>query len=57
MGSDTTLQRIVRLVEGAQMSKPPIQAVADRVAAYFVPCVIFISLSTWAGWFTAGVSH
>lgn len=54
VGTDTTLQQIVRLVEGAQMSKPPIQAVADRISAYFVPFVILAALATWTGWFIAG---
>lgn len=48
------MQQIVRLVEGAQMSKPPIQAVADRISSYFVPFVILAALTTWAGWFIAG---
>jgi len=55
VGDDTTLKQIVRLVEGAQMSKPPIQAVADRISAYFVPAVILAAICTWLSWFVAGL--
>ncbi|KXZ42129.1 hypothetical protein GPECTOR_199g357 [Gonium pectorale] len=54
VGNDTVLSQIVRLVESAQMSKAPVQAFADRVAALFVPAVIAASLLTWTGWFAAG---
>ncbi len=50
VGRDTVLSQIIRLVQEAQGSKPPIQAIADRVAAYFVPGVIgiaFIAFSIW----------
>lgn len=50
IGADTTLARIVRLVEGAQASKAPIQALVDRVAAVFVPVVVVIALATFAAW-------
>jgi Cu+-exporting ATPase len=54
VGGDTTLASIVRLVERAQMSKAPIQAIADRISAVFVPAVLVAALLTWLGWFAAG---
>ena len=50
VGKDTVLGQIIRLVEQAQASKAPIQAVADRVASYFVPAVIVLALLTFVGW-------
>jgi Cu+-exporting ATPase len=51
VGKDTALAQIVRLVQEAQASKAPIQRLADRVAAVFVPAVIGIALLTFAAWF------
>ena len=50
VGSDTLLSQIVRLVSEAQRTRAPIQRLADVVASYFVPAVIFISLLTFAAW-------
>ena len=50
IGAETTLARIVRLVEGAQASKAPIQRLVDRVSAIFVPVVLAIALLTFVGW-------
>jgi len=51
VGSDTALARIVRMVQDAQASKPPIQRLADRVAAIFVPAVLVVAAVTFAVWF------
>jgi Cu+-exporting ATPase len=50
VGAETTLARIIRMVETAQAEKPPIQRLVDRVSAVFVPVVLGIALVTLAGW-------
>lgn len=53
VGAQTTLARIVKLIEDAQGKKAPIQRFADQVSAYFVPIVIGIALLTFLVWFFA----
>lgn len=60
VGSETMLQQIVQLVEQAQGTRPPIQRLADTVAAYFVPAVIGIAVLVFLGWYlfgTAGLQY
>ncbi|HSM21114.1 MAG TPA: heavy metal translocating P-type ATPase [Rubrivivax sp.] len=54
VGAETTLARIIRMVESAQAAKAPIQRIVDRVSAVFVPVVLVIALLTLGGWLLAG---
>lgn len=54
VGRDTTLSRIVRLVEEAQATKAPVERYADIVAGYFVPAVLAAALASTAFWYFAG---
>jgi Cu+-exporting ATPase len=61
IGEQSTLSRIIALVENAQAKKPPVQRLVDRVAAVFVPVVLLVALAALLGWwlvvgdFTAGL--
>jgi len=50
IGAETTLARIIRMVESAQAAKAPIQRIVDRVSAVFVPIVLGIALVTFVAW-------
>jgi Cu2+-exporting ATPase len=50
-GAETTLSRIISMVNEAQNSKPPVQLLVDKISAVFVPVVILMSLMTFAIWF------
>ena len=61
IGNDSTLSRIIALVEGAQVGKAPVQHLVDRVAGVFVPVVLAVAAAAFLGWWlvagelTAGV--
>ncbi|KQW45505.1 MULTISPECIES: cation-translocating P-type ATPase [unclassified Roseateles] len=50
VGAETTLARVIRMVESAQAAKAPIHRVVDRVSAVFVPVVLAIAALTFGGW-------
>ena len=50
VGEDTTLARIIRMVERAQTGKAPVQRLVDRISAVFVPAVVAIALGVFIGW-------
>ena len=54
VGSETLLARIVQMVGQAQRSRAPIQRLADKVAAWFVPAVVFVAGVTFVAWFLFG---
>ena len=54
VGADTLLSQIIRMVEEAQGAKPPIQRMADRIAAVFVPVVILVAAVTFGMWLALG---
>lgn len=54
IGKDTVLSYIIELVKQAQGNKPPMQKLADRISAIFVPVVLGIALLTFLGWYFIG---
>ena len=57
VGAESTLSRIVEMVEKAQGSRPQIQQLADRIAGVFVPVILCIGLVTFLGWLAAAVAN
>jgi P-type Cu+ transporter len=57
VGRETALAQIVQMVETAQAGKPPIQRLADQIAAVFVPVVLCIALFTALAWYAFGAWH
>jgi Cu+-exporting ATPase len=53
VGEDSTLSKIIRLVENAQAGKAPVQRLVDRISEIFVPAVAAIAAITFAGWMLA----
>ncbi len=56
IGQETVLAKIIEMIQGAQASKAPVQKLADRIAAIFVPIVCVIALITFAGWTFTGLA-
>jgi len=56
VGNDTVLAHIVQMVEEAQTDKAPIQRLADKVSAIFVPIVISLAVLTFLGWYFSGAA-
>ncbi|WP_456473892.1 heavy metal translocating P-type ATPase [Candidatus Pyrohabitans sp.] len=50
VGKDTLLAQIIKMVEEAQASKPPIQRLADKIVAYFIPVVLAIAITSYIYW-------
>jgi Cu+-exporting ATPase len=53
-GSQTVLAQIMALVERAQAGKAPVQRLADKISAVFVPAILLVAAGTFAGWLAAG---
>ncbi|KAI0496542.1 hypothetical protein KFK09_022862 [Dendrobium nobile] len=57
VGSETALSQMVQLVEAAQLSKAPVQKLADKISRVFVPAVVVVALLAWLGWLIPGAAH
>jgi len=55
VGKETFLARIIRLVEEAQGSKPPLQRIADRAVSYFIPILLIIAFTAFIFWYLEGM--
>ncbi len=51
VGKDSMLSQIIRLIQEAQTGKPPVQRLADKISAIFVPAVLAVAILTFIGWF------
>ncbi|HLO75173.1 MAG TPA: heavy metal translocating P-type ATPase [Magnetospirillum sp.] len=50
VGAESTINRIIRMVQGAQASKAPVQKLVDRISAVFVPAVVAVAAMSFVGW-------
>ena len=57
IGTDTVLSQIIKIVEEAQGSKAPIQALADKISAVFVPIVLIIAVLSFVLWLILGIPN
>ncbi|WP_417782427.1 heavy metal translocating P-type ATPase [Terasakiella pusilla] len=57
IGKETTLAKIIEMIQGAQATKAPVQKLVDKIAAVFVPIVCVIALVTVIGWVLAGATY
>lgn len=53
---DNTISRIVGMVDEAKLSKPKVQEIADRVASYFVPCILALTVVVFSIWIAVGIA-
>ncbi|NVK18105.1 MAG: cadmium-translocating P-type ATPase [Methylocystaceae bacterium] len=56
IGKETTLAKIIEMIQGAQATKAPVQKLVDKIAAVFVPIVCLISILTFLGWIYNGIT-
>ncbi|MEG1066697.1 MAG: heavy metal translocating P-type ATPase, partial [Erysipelotrichaceae bacterium] len=56
IGENTTIKRMIKLVEDAQSIKAPIARIADKISAIFVPCVMLIAIFLTIGWIVSGAT-
>jgi Cu+-exporting ATPase len=54
VGAESTINRIIRMVQGAQASKAPVQKLVDRISAVFVPVVVVVAILAFVGWGVVG---
>ena len=54
VGAESTISRIIRMVQGAQASKAPVQKLVDKISAIFVPVVVLVALAAFLGWWLVG---
>jgi copper-(or silver)-translocating P-type ATPase len=56
IGKDTVLSQIIKLVENAQGSRPPVQRIADKAVSYFIPTVLTIAVAAFLFWYLSGAT-